>query len=303
MNHIRNIFKQAFFWIKSFIKNPKEFFVNFILDFKKDLKAKKNFSSAHLVWCGGLPKSGTTLIEEIFDELPYVRLNHSPLRIFDVGNIDHEHGITENMFSNLPKKKYSFLKTHTHYKIHYEKILNKYNAKIIISLRDLRDMLISRYFHIMSDNKHWQYSILKNLSFEEGFIKSLTDKQKETEQKPIEYYYYWINNWIRISKDKKYLVLWYDDYIKDPVKYIQNILDYTEFKNLSAEKIEMKIRSNLEKKEPDFKKNIKKYGKSKSTFRKGIVGEWKELFTKEIEFRFNQLLPEPIEKILKEESK
>ena len=39
--------------------------------------------------------------------------------------------------------------------------------------------MISRYYHILSDKKHWQHEIIKNESFEQGFINSLTkDKSR-----------------------------------------------------------------------------------------------------------------------------
>ena len=36
--------------------------------------------SHNKVWICGLPKSGTTLIEKILDNLPYVSMDRSPLR-------------------------------------------------------------------------------------------------------------------------------------------------------------------------------------------------------------------------------
>ena len=32
-------------------------------------------------------------------------------------------------------------------------------------MRDLRDMLISRYFHILSDKDHWLHKTIKDLDF------------------------------------------------------------------------------------------------------------------------------------------
>ena len=49
------------------------------------------------------------------------------------------------MINILIKKKISelsFLKTHTHFDLKYIKIAETYDAKIIVSLRDLRDVMI-----------------------------------------------------------------------------------------------------------------------------------------------------------------
>ena len=254
-----------------------------------------------MVWCAGLPKSGTTLIEEIFDELPYARLDFSPLRIFIKGKLDHRHAISEEMFRNVPKNKYTFLKTHTHYDKKYENIGKKFNAKIIISLRDIRDMMISRYYHILADKKHWQNSAISNLSTIEGFKKSLVIKNNSLEEKPIEYYYNWIKEWINISKNRNYLILWFEDYTSDPIIYINKILQYLQIRDFTGIEIEKKLKNNLRTKQgKTLKENISKYGKMKSTMRKGFPGEWKSFFDEDISSFFNESLPGPLNHIIKD---
>lgn len=284
--------------IKFLIRDPVQFLSIFYDDFIKDLRSNKNNLPYHLIWCAGLPKSGTTLIEEIINILPYVQLNISPLRNFKIGQLDHEHGINENMFKSAPKNKYSFLKTHTHYKKHYEKIANDFNARIIVSVRDLRDVMISRYFHILSDEKHWQHSAIKDLPFHDGFLKSLTYTTSSHAEAPIVYFYNWINDWTKVARKANYLLLWYEDYTKDPIKYINNILNYIKFSKKSPEEIEMKLKSSLNSKKKSLKENLKKYGKLQSTYRKAESNQWKNLFTKEIQLSFNNLLPGSSENVL-----
>ena len=108
-------------------------------------------------------KIWNTLIEKFFDNLPYVRANTSMLRFYYHNPIqfdyqknlsEHDyHGITEKNFKYLPKNKLTFFKTHTHFEKKYFHIAERYDAKIIISVRDLRDMMISRYFHIYKRKK------------------------------------------------------------------------------------------------------------------------------------------------------
>ena len=59
----------------------------------------------------GLPKSGTTLIEEILYNIGYIDISTSPLRIFDNRNLKNNHDISEEMFNKIPKGKYTFFKT------------------------------------------------------------------------------------------------------------------------------------------------------------------------------------------------
>ena len=131
-------------------RNPFQFISELNEDVIKDASASKYESNHHLVWCAGLPKSGTTLIEKILNCLPYVQMNMSAIRRYSEKNISHPHGICHEMFKFAPKLKYSFLKTHTHFDQDYLKIIEIYNASTIISLRDIRDMMISNYTYIIN---------------------------------------------------------------------------------------------------------------------------------------------------------
>ena len=63
-------------------------------------------------------------------------------------------------------------------------------------------MLISRYYHIKSDQKHWLHKKLIKLDFTEGFLKSLKEKFSPSSEDPLTYYYFWIKNWILEGKKK-----------------------------------------------------------------------------------------------------
>lgn len=282
--------------MKSFLFRPFQTIQWIREDYLKDVAADNYDSKSKIVWCAGLPKSGTTLIEHIFDNLPYVRLDNSFNRIFNEGTLDHDHGITNEMFKYLPRDKFTFLKTHTHYEKKYEEIALKNNLKTIISVRDLRDMLISRYYHIMADDNHWLHKKIKGQSFSDGFIISLKEKNDNDHHNALEYYYFWILNWLKVSSKKNYLILWFEDYKKDPKKYITNILKYLDFENFSSSEIEEKIKNNRQK-NLSLSKNLKTHGRLRKTLRKGLVGEWKNLFDDKISEYFYSNIPDKIEKV------
>ena len=296
---IYNFFKRFIFILKYLLRDPLNFFFDLNKDFKKDKNSHKHKSTHYLVWCAGLPKSGSTLIEEIFEELPYVRVDQSLIRSFNNENLDHPHAIGENFFSSLPDKKYSFLKTHTHYKKEYLNIAKKHEARIIISLRDIRDVMISRYHHVLLDKNHWQHKYIYGLSFNEGFPRSLLQKKDQDYYKPIDLVYYWIRDWLKISREHDLLVLWYEDYIDNPINYINKILTYIGFQNYSANDIHSNILLNLKLKQKGLKANLSRFGRRKSTFRKGIKGEWEKHFDENMKKIFHSSLPGPIENILK----
>ena len=289
--------------IKSLIIRPAKTIYWLKIDLKKDLYARKYESKIYKkVWCAGLPKSGTTLIENIFHQLPYVQQNYSLIRIFDNHNLKDVHGVNSNMFKKMPDKLFTFFKTHTHYDTAYEKLALKYNVKIIISVRDLRDMLISRYFHIINDPNHWLHSKLVKLNFNDGFILSMNSKFNLISDNSLTYYYNWIKNWINIAKKKNYLLLWFEEYKKDPHLYINRILDYIQFNEFFAEDIQYNLE--LVRKNPKpLNISLSEYGRNKSTFRQGNVGDWKKYFDEEVSNFFYSNLPDKIDKILFENNK
>ena len=178
------------------------------------------------------------------------------------------------------------------------------NFSTIISFRDLRDAMISRYYHILSDKSHWQHELIKNENFETGFIYSL--KKKDTKfqnnlefKETLIYYYNWIFNWKKIE-NKNLLKLWFEDYKENPSSYIKKILHFTNLDSYDDLSIHENIKEK-NKKDSSAKlyKKLQRTNKNVSTFRSGKKGEWKELFTKKINNEFLKIIPGDLSKILK----
>ena len=100
--------------------------------------------------------------------------------------------------------------------------------------------------------------MVNGLDLVEGFKKSLTVKNTyDTPDRPIDYFSDWIDNWKKEISSKKLnvLILNYEDYENDKIKYISEILNYLEIRNFKANEIirdlEMKFdtfnKNNLEK--------------------------------------------------------
>ena len=286
--------------IKFFVKDPLFTIKDFYSDLRKDYFLKFGPLDHNIVWCAGLPKSGTTLIESILDTLPYVRADTSLVRIFEPNpyNLGHYHGVSEKYFKNFPKNKLTFFKTHTHFDPKYIEISQKYKTKIIVSVRDIRDMMISRYFHILSDKKHPAYQIIHKYNFEEGFIKSLTYTYPPAFEVPIIYYYDWILHWKEYAERKKILVLWYENYVNNPEAYVMSILNYLNLDKTFKDKVLKNITSSKKNLSKDLSLNLSKFGKKKSTFRSGKINNWSQYFNKKIEEAFISNLPGPINKII-----
>ena len=288
--------------LKVFLRSPMQLFKEIQTDLKKDLNCHKFKSKHKKVLIFGLPKSGTTLVEEILEQLPYVRLNRTPVRFYIQPNLKDSHTINNESFKFFSEKKYSFIKTHTYFDTKHIDLVKKHNAKILICFRDIRDVMISRYNHVLADKKHWQHKEIINLPTNEGFLKSLTslnNSPPENKIAPIEDYYNWVYNWLSFKDIKNYNILWYEEYLKDPISYINKILNDLDFTEFDAKVIENKLATLRKNDEHTKLKNkLLRVGKNVSTFREGKSGDWKNFFDDNTYKKFISYIPGPIEKVI-----
>lgn len=239
-----DLFRHFFKWSRKFLRYPiqtsKIIFEDYQKQKNKNIHLKHNF-----VWCVGLPKSGTTFIEQIFESLNYLSLTNSPLRICKDIHLTNSHKISHKMFQNINYKKKTYLKTHTHFFSEFENYVSLYKPKVIFSFRDLQDMMISRYFHILADKKHRFHQKVIDLSYHEGFKASLILKSKIDEYFPLKYFYDWINNWKSYLKNKEdFLQMDYSKLINSKQKYICEILNYLDIDEKSFEIILKRLEKN-----------------------------------------------------------
>lgn len=280
-------------WIVKFIKFPIQFLKLFYEDLKDDFKNKKINRKQKFVFVIGLPKSGTTLIEQILRSLGYIDQSSSPLRILDNRNLKNPHDISEEMFKRIPKSKLSFLKLHTHFSEENLDIIKRFNPKVIITFRNLTDVLISRFNHIISDKNHRHHKDVINLNYFDGFKKSLLIKNsKDTPIKPLDYFYFWIKDWKQAidSRNLNFLTLNYENYDLNKSKYVKSILDFLEIDDVNLEELLVRMRINHDKiKANSLEKNLKKFIKpqtfnknSKDIKKKLVINDIKSFITKNL---------------------
>lgn len=240
----------------------------------------------HLLFIAGLPKSGTTWLERIVEEIPgYVRLNGSILRSYKgAADLNHPHGINNRMISSTPRNRYSYLKLHTHYDPFYVEVLRNNNVKAVVLIRDIRDMLVSRYHHIINQPSHWAHQELKILPFDIGFKRSLFMVSPSDSVSILEYYTSWINGWLEYESEHPgdICILKYEDMKKDIMSVMKIFFKFYEFefddsdihKIIDAQKSKQIVGGRLSE-------NIDKFGRSSTTLRKGVPGEWVECLSEE----------------------
>jgi len=263
-------YKKILRGFKKIAKQPvilKELFVyakNDIFSFLRFYQYKHR-----IIFIAGLPKSGTTWLHTMLATIPGYNIRF----ISDPSKAALEHNICEHTFYSLPKYGYSVVKLHTRYSQENFRIIKKYLPKLIVTIRDLRDMCISRYLHIKHLSTHEHYKLYNELAQQEGIMHSIGVLEKS--------YVSWVRDWTNISlshKDMIFLVK-YEDLNRNTHKVLKEIMTFYDIEvkdvflqRLSATKLNKNsdLKSHLSKRLP---------GRLFSTARKGVIGDWKNYFT------------------------
>ena len=86
--------------LKKFFKFPNQFISSLRTDIRKDFLSKKLKPGLNVLVIG-LPKSGTTMIEEILSEIGFVNQANSILRLFDDRGLSHHHDLSRKMLNKI----------------------------------------------------------------------------------------------------------------------------------------------------------------------------------------------------------
>ena len=280
---------------KTFKNNPFFFLKDIYSDIKKDVNWNKKCKTGHNLICFGLPKSGSTMIEQIYRDLGYIDLFNTSIRkcIYLSGD-NHPHEIHEGFFKYLPNNKGNFLKTHSHFKKFYIDLLEEFNFSAFVLVRDIRDMMLSRYYHIINDPFHSEHIKIKNLDFNKGFMESLMTIKSGDSFSQLKYFNNWIVDWTNLNK---YPIIKFEDFKKNKYQFIKKVVKFSLIKDFNETQIEQIIKnlSISSKKDVPISKKIKFFGKKKTTFRKGNIGDWKNYFSSDHIKHFKNVAQESLE--------
>jgi len=257
--------------LKRMLKHPIQsaklicdYLYNDYLSLSGKVKYKHN-----ILFIAGLPKSGTTWLSTELAKLPGYNIRI----IKDRNNKTYNHDVGEDIFSLLPRNRYTVMKLHTRYSIENIKIVYKYVEKFIVICRDLRDMCVSRYYHCKNDDSHRHFELYNKLSIDEGIKHCIEVVSTE--------YVSWVRDWYNYANNRdEILLIKYEELNKNPRGTFENVLTFFEIYNNdfinNASSSKLTGEKNLHK---ELKNNLGL--KNKSTARSGKVGEWKEVFSQD----------------------
>jgi hypothetical protein len=226
----------------------------------------------NVLFVAGLPKSGTTWLEEMLASFP----GFGRLLIPDVASYELSHGeshdyqLPPDIFDRF-RGKLVVTKMHVNGSRNNVAVLRSAGVRYVVLYRDLRDVAVSHVFYVRQTPWHAEYPVYAGRSTQEC-LSVFADRT-------LLPFAEWIRSWRRRADPEAALVVRYEDILADPHRLlarvarhfqldappglISGIVDRHAFHRLSGGRM---------RGEQD----------SRSFFRKGIAGDWRTHFSAEL---------------------
>ena len=229
-----------------------------------------------ILFLAGLPKSGTTWMRNLLCMVP----GYHARTIYDPSRLVILHDISPLVFELMPRYGKSVIKLHTRYSPENFATICQYVKKFIVMYRDLRDMCVSRYFHVLNEESHRHHGLYKSLTEEEGILHSINIARLE--------YVAWVRDWQRIAESypDRIIQVRYEDLHRDVKTTMGKVLAFFDipYEQAMLESMEQsRLKTPVELKESLLRSDTK---------RKGIIGDWKNYFTPRLKDSFKEVAGE-----------
>src|SRR3990172_361975 len=165
---------------------------------KRKYKKFGNRYPCNIIFVAGLPKSGTTWLEQVlanygdFSDIYLPKIILYELKHGDKLDIE----LPENTFERF-RKSLSVIKTHIRGSPRNVNLLRKSNVRYAVVYRDLRDVAVSYFFFVRDRPWHPEYKYYNALTAAEGL--------KVFANRTLEDYSNWIREW-RKHRDPQFSV-------------------------------------------------------------------------------------------------
>ncbi|MEW6113609.1 MAG: sulfotransferase domain-containing protein [Thermodesulfobacteriota bacterium] len=227
-----------------------------------------------VIFIAGMPKSGTTWLEQLLGEIPAYRVRE----VHDPCGCVINHDVCDAVFAGLPWNLYSVVKLHTRYTTENLQVIDKFNLHTIVMFRDLRDQCISRYYHVLNEAAHRHHKYYVSSPQLEGISHCI--------EVVLEHYVPWIRDWLPIiaAHPDRFMEVRYETLRADPRSVLADVLAFYGI-NEPMESIDAMIAGVKKKTTFNLRKNL---NRGSGTARKGVIGDWRNHFTPEHVKRFKE---------------
>ncbi|MBT3510782.1 MAG: hypothetical protein HN472_14695 [Nitrospina sp.] len=235
------------------------------------IKNQLQFKYPHrILFIAGMAKSGSSWVHAFLRSIP--GFQRPP--IVDRSAVAKGELWDDTYFSNIPKFGYYALKTHASASPELLEIIHKMNLPTLITYRDIRDQLVSRFHHILVDPNSLHYKLYNELPREEAFSHSI--------EYAIDPYRDWIDDWLKVAEKEPnvYKVISYEQLLKNTFEVYRDILLF-----YGIDLPDHKIRSIMVVADAQTKGGVGSLAErirvgGGANFRGGRTGDWRNHFSR-----------------------
>ena len=234
-------------------------------EIKRWIGGKRRHTGPRIIPIAGLPKSGTNWLMNLLCLVP----GYSMRPVYDPTRAPTFHDVTPLMFNIVPSKGHFVIKLHTRYTPNNLRVFARCVGRFVVIYRDLRDITVSRYFHVRNENSHRHHRLYHGLTRDEALFHCINIVQKE--------YAPWIEGW-RLAKSvypQTVYQITYEQLNLNVKITMENLLAFFDIQ--PSEKTLDRMAATQLRKEVDLSDSFA----SGHTARKGIVGDWRNHFNDE----------------------
>jgi adenylylsulfate kinase len=225
---------------------------------------------SRVLFVAALPKSGSTWLANMLSMVP--GFERAPVE--DPTRSVYMHDITPLVFDLLPPGKNLVLKLHTRHTPYNLRTLLSRTKKFVVLFRDLRDVCVSRYHHVLNDPTHRHHGLYTAQDKEGALLHCAHAILNEYAQ--------WVRGWLKAiqSNPGRILPVRFEELRLDCKATMGRILDFHGIPH--DKKLLEAMEGTTLTRASDLKANLK----SHDTKRKGVVGGWRNEFTPKINALF-----------------
>jgi len=238
-----------------------------------------------IFFIASLPKSGSTWLYRVIGSLPGI--NYRPMRgpsgLNGAGlSINLWDDIDAGTFKFHPRFACSVFKTHTRFSEQNWQILKANGVrKVVVLVRDLRDVAVSLYHHHRADATHAFYEIVHGKQLDDGIECVIRELMPE--------YVAWLCGWIAFAaQSEDVLIIRYEDLYDGPENVVNSILGFYG-RTVAHDAVAAICRRTRIRSAENLITNLLGKGLAFSTARQGGHGGWRDVFTDRHRSLFDQL--------------
>jgi hypothetical protein len=233
-----------------------------------------------VLFIAGLPKSGTTWLEQMICSYP----GFQPILIPDItahemktgGSDDYE--LPGDMFDRFAEM-LVLTKVHVRASAHNVEVLRKAGVRYVVLYRDLRDVAVSYYYYVRSTPWHPECAAYAGLGAPEGLLRFAATR--------LAAYANWVRAWHRRRDPAMSVELTYEQMLADPAAALRATARLFQL-DASPGTISRIVEANRFGDRRDGRD--RRPGIDTSFFRVAVAGDWRNHFTREVTARFKDVI-------------